>query len=707
MTNRLADSLSPYLLSHASNPVDWWPWGSAAFEEARRRDVPIFLSVGYAACHWCHVMAHESFEDPATAELLNAGFVAIKVDREERPDVDDTYMAATTALTGRGGWPMSVWLDHEAQPFYAGTYFPPTPRAGMPSFREVLTAITEAWGQRRGELTDAAARIAAALSSPPRDVSHKGASPTAGSSAGAVGEGPTADWSESTSEAVAMLGRDFDRTQGGFGSAPKFPPSMVLEFLLRHHENSREGTADGGALDMVTRTCEAMAGGGIYDQLGGGFARYSVDGNWQVPHFEKMLSDNALLLGSYTHLARLTGSGLASRVARETADFLLRDLRTPEGGFASALDADSKRATAPDSPAVEGVFYVWTRAQLVEVVGVRDGEWAADLLGVTTAGTFEFGASTLTLRAEPDDPQRWSRVRLQLAEARAARPLPARDDKVVAGWNGLAIGSLATAGVVFEEPGWIEAAREAADLLLTSHRSGPRLLRVSRAGQVGSAPGMLEDYGNVISALVVLHAATGEAGWLAQAGELAEVLMTDFTAGPDGIDGWYDAPADPDGLLGRRYTPSDNAYPSGGSAAAAALLAWSGLGFGAGGLDAAGLRGFCQARVLEQQGMMRRHPRFAGGWLAVLEALIGGPRELALIGPAADDRTAALRSAAFRHAPPGLVMARSSGAGAETPVPLLSGRTQMAGEPAAYVCRNSVCQLPVTTVADLTELLAE
>lgn len=300
-----------------------------------------------------------------------------------------------------------------------------------------------------------------------------------------------------------------------------------------------------------------------------------------------------------------------------------------------------------------------------------------------------------------------------MLEARATRPLPARDDKVVASWNGLAIASLATAGVVFDEPSWIEAAREAADLLLTCHRSGRRLLRVSRAGQVGSAPGMLEDYGNVISALLVLHAATGETSWLATAGELADVLMAEFSAGAGDSagaadsGGWYDAPADPDGLLSRRYTPSDNAYPSGGSAAAAALLTWSSLGFGAGGLESADLRRFCEARVLEQQGMMRRHPRFAGGWLAVLAALIAGPLELALVGPAADDRTVALRSAAFRAAPPGLAMARASGAGGDTAAPLLVGRTVVAGEPAAYVCRNSVCQLPVTTAADLTELLAE
>ena len=731
MTNRLADSLSPYLLSHAANPVEWWPWGVTAFAEAKRRDVPVFLSVGYAACHWCHVMAHESFEDPATAAMLNAGFVSIKVDREERPDVDDMYMAATTALTGRGGWPMSVWLDHQARPFYAGTYFPPTARAGMPSFREVLAAITDAWEQRRGELIGAADRIAAALgsSSDGTGAGAAAASPvrTGSGSAGSAGSNPARAWREQTQEAVSRLVRDFDVTYAGFGSAPKFPPSMVLEFLLRHHENNRGKSPDGRALEMVTRTCEAMARGGIYDQLGGGFARYSVDGSWQVPHFEKMLYDNAQLLGVYTHLARTTGSALASRVARETADFLIRDLRTAEGGFASALDADSTPPadSAPDSApadstpaetpadsapaqrAVEGIYYVWTRAQLVEVLGARDGAWAADLLGVTTNGTFEDGASTLTLRTDPDDQPRWRRIRLQLAEARAERPRPACDDKVVAGWNGLAIASLTTAGVVFDEPGWIEAAREAADLLLRSHRSGRLLLRVSRGGTVGSAPGMLEDYANVIAALQVLHAATGEPRWLGDAAVLAEVVMADFVDGSDPSSGWYDAPPDSDGLLGRRYSPSDNAYPSGGSAAAAALLALSGLGFGAGELDATGLRMFCEAQVAAQQGLMRRHPWFAGGWLATLEALIDGPLELALIGPAGDDRTTALRTAAFRNASPGLVMARSPDGARDAPAPLLAGRTPVAGNPTAYVCRGSVCQLPVTTVVDLEAMLIE
>jgi uncharacterized protein YyaL (SSP411 family) len=721
VTNRLAESLSPYLLAHADNPVDWWPWGAAAFAEARRRDVPVFLSVGYAACHWCHVMAHESFEDEGIAEQLNAGFVSIKVDREERPDVDDTYMAATTALTGRGGWPMSVWLDHEARPFYAGTYFPPTPRPGLPSFGEVLGAISEAWGQRRGELTDAATRIATALSPPSPAAGRRARLTGAGlgcglgsgvGSAGAGGggqgggEGRHVTWPQWSAEAVAGLARDFDQAGGGFGSAPKFPPSMVLEFLLRHHENNRGSSTDGGALEMVRRTCAAMAVGGIYDQLGGGFARYSVDGEWQVPHFEKMLSDNALLLNVYTHLARLTGSESASRVARETAEFLLRDLRTPEGGFASALDADSSRPTDPQGPVVEGVYYVWTRAEIEAAVGPRDGEWAADLLGVTAAGSFDFGASTLTLREEPDDPERWRRVRLRLAEARAERPRPARDDKIVAGWNGLAVASLATAGVVFDEPGWIESARECATLLLTTHWSGGRLLRVSRAGRPGAAPGMLEDYANVLSALLVLHAATGEADWLTHAGEMVEGLLAEFTA-HDGSAGWYDAPVDPEGLLGRRYTPTDNAYPSGGSAAAAALLTWSGLGFGAGGLTATGLRNLCEDQVLDQQGLMRRHPRFAGGWLAVLEAMIDGPVDVALIGPAADGRTRDLIAAAFRAAPPGVVIARGSGAEVRVPAPLLAGRSQVAGVPAAYVCRDSVCRRPVTAAEDLIELLAE
>ncbi|MGH8869702.1 MAG: thioredoxin domain-containing protein, partial [Actinomycetes bacterium] len=409
MPNRLATATSPYLLQHSDNPVDWQEWGDEPFAEARERDIPVLLSVGYAACHWCHVMAHESFEDEATARLMNELYVNVKVDREERPDVDAVYMEATQAMTGHGGWPMTVFLTPDGQPFYCGTYYPSQPRHGMPAFSQVLQAVAEAWQDRRDEVEKVGADVAGAL----------------GGRRSVPGE-PEPVTAEHLDAAFRGLGPNFDATEGGFGGAPKFPPSMTLEHLLRHH--ARTGSEQ--ALAMVTRTCEAMAGGGMYDQLAGGFARYSVDARWVVPHFEKMLYDNAQLLRVYAHLFRATGSGLARRVAGETADWMLAELRTPEGGLASALDADSEGE--------EGRFYVWTPGQLVDVLGEDDGRWAARTFEVTDAGTFEQGTSVLQRRTDPDDPERLARVRARLLEARAGRVRPARDDKVVAAWNGMA-----------------------------------------------------------------------------------------------------------------------------------------------------------------------------------------------------------------------------------------------------------------------------
>src|SRR3954463_3416141 len=462
MANRLGAATSPYLLQHADNPVDWWEWSAEAFEEARRRNVPVLLSIGYAACHWCHVMAHESFEDEATAAYLNEHFVSVKVDREERPDVDAVYMDATTSMTGHGGWPMTCVLDHDGSPFFAGTYFPDRPRHGQPSFRQVLQALAAAWGPTADDVR----RVAANL----REHLGRGTAMTAG----AITESTLAG-------AVRLLERDYDGANGGFGGAPKFPPSMVLELLRRR-----------GVRGMLLDTLEAMARGGIYDQLGGGFARYSVDASWVVPHFEKMLYDNAQLLGLYARV----GGPLCDRVARETAGFMLRELRTAEGGFASALDADSE--------GVEGKFYAWSPQELVEVLGADEGRWAAALLSVTPQGTFEHGASTLQLLEDPEDADRWAAARQRLLAARASRVRPARDDKVVAAWNGLAIASLAEAGALLREQRYVDAAAEAARLLVALHLDGSQLRRVSRDGEAGRHAGVLEDYGCVAHGLLAL-----------------------------------------------------------------------------------------------------------------------------------------------------------------------------------------------------------
>ena len=394
--NRLKDSTSPYLLQHADNPVDWWPWCDEAFAEAARRDVPVMLSVGYAACHWCHVMAHESFEDPETAGVLNEHVVAVKVDREERPDVDAVYMTATQAMTGQGGWPMTVFMTPDAEPFFTGTYYP------RDYFRQLVLNISQAWRDQRDDVTGRARQVAAALA--------ENATATAAALRGGGGE-LDAVFRQAADVALQGLSQDYDAARGGFGTAPKFPPSMVLEFLLRHHER----TADVNALDLAEGTCEAMARGGMYDQLGGGFARYSVDADWVIPHFEKMLYDNALLARVYAHLWRRTGSALARRVAEQTCDWMLRELRTAEGGLAASLDADSEGE--------EGKFYVWTQAQLAAALGPEDAEFAAEAFHVTQAGTFEHGASVLQLRSDPEDASRLRRVRDALLAARAGLSL--------------------------------------------------------------------------------------------------------------------------------------------------------------------------------------------------------------------------------------------------------------------------------------------
>ncbi len=657
MVNRLASSTSPYLLQHKDNPVDWWEWGPEALAEAERLSKPIFLSVGYAACHWCHVMAHESFEDDEVAAALNRGFVAIKVDREERPDIDAIYMSATTAMTGRGGWPMTCILTPAGEPFFCGTYFP------KPSFLQLLSGVSEAWTNRRDEVIASGSHIVEAL--------RRSATVGAPEHVGAV----------ELDRAEDLLSSSYDWANGGFGGAPKFPPSMVLEFLLRHWGR----TGSDRAMPMVEGTCEAMARGGMYDQLAGGFARYSVDAGWVVPHFEKMLYDNAQLLRVYLHLWRATGSPLAERVSRQTADFLLRDLGTAEAGFASALDADAD--------GVEGLTYAWTPRQLVDVLGEGDGPRAAALLAVTGSGTFEHGSSTLQLRSEPDDPPWWDAIRRRLLDARHLRPQPARDDKVVTGWNGLAIAALSEAGVFLGDPTYLSAAQKCANFLVEVHVVDGRLRRASRQGVVGTAIGAADDYGNLAEGLLTLHQATGQPTWLAAAGDLLETALTHFA---DGRGGFFDASDDAEQLFTRPRSAADNAEPSGQAALSGALLTHSALTGSSANREAA------EAAVEAAAGLATQDPRFAGWTLAVAEAMAAGPQQVAIVGhgPIAAEMLRVARASTS----PGLVIAH--GSPDERGAPLLADRPLVDGGVAAYVCRGFVCDLPVTTPEELSAALA-
>ncbi|GAA1605171.1 thioredoxin domain-containing protein [Kribbella sancticallisti] len=596
-------------------------------------------------------MAHESFEDEETAAYLNENFVCVKVDREERPDVDAIYMQATVAMTGHGGWPMSVFLTPTAEPFFCGTYFPSEPRPGMATFRQVLESLAEAWRTKRQQIDDIGRSV----------VDQLGA--RASAVQGAI-ELPALD------RAVELLAMDFDPVDAGFGSAPKFPPSMVLDFLLRHHRR----TGSENALTMVAQTCERMARGGMYDQLAGGFARYSVDGQWVIPHFEKMLYDNALLLDVYTHWWAITEEPLAKRVATETADFLLAELRTPEGGFASALDADTEGE--------EGLYYVWSPEELRELLG-DDADWVIDLCSVT--GTFEHGTSVLQLRRDPEDPARWHKAQAVLRNARQARTYPGRDDKVVAAWNGLAITALARAGVVLEKPEYVEAAVAAAELVRDVHLDESGILRrTSRDGKVGTAHGVLEDYAAFAQACLTLLGVTGNSSWLRIAQALLERVLGQFVA--DGI--FYDTAGDAETLVWRPQDATDNASPSGVSLAAEALTTLASVTGSARYEEAA------QQALAASSALADRAPRFAGRGLAVAETQAGGPLEIAIVGESGE-----LLRTALKDAPWGTAVV--SGEPGADDVPLLAGRDLVGGQPAAYVCQKFTCRLPVVLPEDL------
>jgi uncharacterized protein YyaL (SSP411 family) len=668
--NRLADETSPYLLQHAHNPVDWYPWGPEALERARAEDKPILLSIGYAACHWCHVMAHESFEDAETAAQMNRDFVCVKVDREERPDLDGIYMDAVQAMTGHGGWPMTVFLTPEGGPFYAGTYYPKVDRPGMPSFRRVLAAVADAWANRRDDARRQGEQVVQVLAA------------QAGTLGGADGQ---AQLDEGIlRQAFDGLRTAFDPNWGGFGPAPKFPQPMTLEFLLRC---SVRGFS--GALEMASLTLDRMAAGGIFDQVGGGFHRYSTDGRWLVPHFEKMLYDNAQLVRLYTHAWQRTGDDRYRRVAARTADYLLRELRHPDGGFFSSQDADSE--------GVEGKFFVWSWDELVAIAG----EAVARHLGATPEGNWE--GTNVLWTPQPAGPELQAQVDEalpRLFEAREARVHPATDDKVLAAWNGLAISALAEAGRSFGEPRYTDAALAAAGFVLDqlSEENG-RLLRSWREGRQGG-PGYLDDYACMAEACLTLYETTFDLRWLREARRLA-AAMVELFADPGG-DGFYQTGRDAEELVVRPRELFDNAVPAGSSVAADVLQRLGRL-TGDPDTEQAGL-----SALRPVLGVLGRAPTGFGHALGAADFALARVREVAIVGrPGAADTDALLARVWGTYQPNRVLAAADPGdAAAQAEVPLLADRPVIDDSATAYVCEHFVCQRPVTEPADLAAQLA-
>ncbi|HET7414111.1 MAG TPA: thioredoxin domain-containing protein [Arthrobacter sp.] len=713
MSNRLAGEPSAYLRQHADNPVHWWAFGDDAFAEAEARDVPVFLSIGYAACHWCHVMAGESFENEETARYLNEHFVSIKVDREERPDVDAVYMNATQMMTGQGGWPMSVFLTPDGRTFFAGTYYPPQPMPGMASFRQVLEAVQDAWTNRRDQVESSAHQLAAKLAEA-MDF-NRNLLGQVDPGAGQIGQDPeptvqmpgpavqmpggqaSETGSDPASEAVEALLRDEDPEYGGFGNAPKFPPSPVLAFLLRHAAGSTGSASD--AAGLASRTLEAMASSALYDQLEGGFARYAVDRQWSVPHFEKMLYDNVQLLRLYAQWSRLPGPhrDLARRIAGETADWMLSGLGLPDDAFASSLDAD----TVVGGEHIEGGSYIWSRAGVREVLGDDDGETVADLMGVAERGTVTADGSALHPGGvlDREDAQLWERVRPVLAQARRRRAQPARDEKVVAGWNGLAVAGLAEAGAILDRPELIAAARRTAVYLAEVHvNDDGGLTRVSHQGRAQGINGLLEDHAFCADGFLSLFAATGERRWYDLASKLLSHAADRFL-----IDGrLQDSSVESSRLHNAQggtaaVDPLDNVTPSGTAAFAEALLAESAYS------GSAGNRTLATSLLRYAGPLAARAPRAVGSALAALEAAAAGPVQVAITGAESDERQEMIR-AAWSCTSPGMVLAVDQPG--EPPVPLLHDRPPGPdGNARAYVCRDMFCRLPANTVEQLRSQL--
>ncbi len=667
MSNRLLNETSPYLLQHADNPVDWYPWGEEALAKAKAEDKPIFLSIGYSACHWCHVMAHESFADEEVAAILNEHFVSIKVDREERPDLDHIYMSAVQAMTGSGGWPMSVFLTPEGEPFYGGTYFPPTPRYGMPSFRQVLTAVANGWQNRRRELVASGQRLVEALKQQ-----------------SAISEGVKREGvkRETLGAAFENLWRGFDRVRGGWGSAPKFPQPMALEFLLRHHHV----TNDPLALKMASQTLEAMARGGMYDQLGGGFHRYSVDEHWLVPHFEKMLYDNAQLARVYLHAWQVTGEPFYRAIAEETLDYVMREMTDSAGGFYSTQDADSEGE--------EGKFFLWTSAEIRELLGAEAEAFMA-AYGVTEAGNFE-GRNILHFVWHLGQRSELAQARRRLFAAREQRVHPGRDEKVLTSWNGLMLAAFAEAARALGRDDYWQVARRNADFLLRELRTDDgRLWHAWKNPAGGYLNGYLEDYTHLIEGLLELYQTTFEPRWYQAAHELAEVMIARFSA-PDG--GFFDTSDDHERLITRPRELQDNAVPSGNAMAAFVLLRLAGLAVEPHYAELA-------HRSLEpMQPLLARYPLGFAQWLIALDYVLSHPREVAIIGhPEAPETRALLDACTTGYRPHQIV---ALGDPAEAPaVPLFQDRDQIEEQATAYVCVDLTCRPPVTDPEALQVLL--
>jgi uncharacterized protein YyaL (SSP411 family) len=677
-SNRLAGQTSPYLLQHAHNPVDWYPWGEEALSRARREDKPIMLSIGYAACHWCHVMERESFEDEETAALLNERFVSIKVDREERPDLDAIYMDAAQAMTGRGGWPLTAFLTPAGEPFYAGTYFPPEPRHGMPSFRQVLVGVSEAWRERRDDVLRQGNHVVEAIAG--------------GTSLSASGEAASEDV---LGEAFATLEAAFDPQWGGFGGAPKFPQPMVLEFLLRMHLRGEQR-----ALPMLRRTLDRMAAGGIYDQLGGGFARYSTDAAWHVPHFEKMLYDNAQLIRVYTRAWQVTGDPTYRRVAVDSIEYLLREMRHPEGGLYSSQDADSE--------GVEGRFFTWSYDELVGV----GGDAVAAAFGTAPQGNWE-GTNVLWMPLPVDAvaaelgsdagelAEELSRARAELFRLRERRVRPLTDDKILAGWNGLAIAALAEAGRVFGEGAYVDAAVRAADFVLTRLRDDSgRLLRSWRGGTAGGRA-YADDHAMMADACLTLYETSGDLRWFREARALADELLRRFRDEERG--GFYQTASDGEALVLRPKELFDNAVPSGNSVAADVLQRLASL-TGEDEYESAARSAL--ALVLDHAGRM---PTAFGTALCAIDLAVSHVREVAVVGrPGGEDTRALVDEVLVKRFLPAhvLALADPDDDEARAEVPLLRDRVEVDGRATAYVCERFVCKLPVTLPEELASQLA-